>query len=130
MAVYVDLQIAWPISKKWPYGAVSHLYCPVEKELHLFAKSIGLKRKWCSDFTQPGSALLHYDLSPNKRNQALRKGAIYDRRGRMCHTCILMRKRKIGYILKRLGIAWKDLKEDDLLPISSIGSKFATCLDL
>lgn len=52
------------------------MYADTPEELHALAKSIGLKREWCSDHTQPNSKLLHYDLNPNKRIQAIRAGAI------------------------------------------------------
>lgn len=76
MAVYVDPLLAWPSSKRWPYGWVSHLFGDTPSELHAFAQRIGLKRHWCSDVTQPNSPVLHYDLSPGKREEALLHGAI------------------------------------------------------
>jgi len=75
MSVYVDPLLDWPKTKKWPYGAVSHMYADNEEELHAFAKSMGLKRAWCSDITQPESALLHYDLTPGMRKKAVAYGA-------------------------------------------------------
>jgi|ERR1044072_1525400 hypothetical protein len=75
MPVYVDPPLEWPWTPRWPYRSVSHLYADTPEELHDFARSIGLKRVWCSDHTQPDSRLLHYDLSPNKRKQAVRAGA-------------------------------------------------------
>jgi len=76
MPVYVDPNFEWPKSKKWPYGSVSHMYADTDEELHALAAKIGLKRAWCSDVTQPDSTLLHYDLSPPKRKQAIAAGAI------------------------------------------------------
>lgn len=76
VAVYVDPNFEWPKSRKWPYGSVSHMYADTPSELHAFAARIGLKRAWASDKTQPGSQLLHYDLSPAKREQAVRMGAV------------------------------------------------------
>lgn len=76
MAVYVDPNLNWPKTEHWPYGSVSHMYADTEQELHDMANRIGLKRSWCSDKTQPGSKLLHYDLSPTKRLAAIRAGAI------------------------------------------------------
>jgi hypothetical protein len=40
-------------------------------ELHMFAKSIGLKREWFQD----DPLHPHYDLSPGKREQAIFSGA-------------------------------------------------------
>lgn len=76
MPVFVDPPMEWPVLPHWPYGWVSHLYADTPGELHEFAERIGLKRRWCSDHTQPNSRLLHYDLSPNKRRQAVRAGAV------------------------------------------------------
>lgn len=75
MSVYVDPNFEWPKTKKWPYGSVSHMYADTEEELHKLAKKIGLKREWCSDKTQPSSALLHYDLNPTRRIAAVKAGA-------------------------------------------------------
>jgi hypothetical protein len=76
VGVYVDPLLAWPKSQLWPYGAVSHLYADTPDELHAFARLLGFRREWCSDRTQPGSLLLHYDLSPRKRLEAVLLGAI------------------------------------------------------
>ena len=48
-----------------------HMFADTLEELHLFAASIGLKRKWCQDTKYP-----HYDLTRNKREMALDNGAI------------------------------------------------------
>lgn len=74
--VYVDPNFEWPKSKRWPHGSVSHMYADTPEELHAFAKKIGLRREWCSDHTQPTSALLHYDLNPTRRAVAVRRGAV------------------------------------------------------
>lgn len=76
MSVYVDPNLDWPITRKWPFGSVSHMYADTPEELHAFASRLGLKRWWCSDKTQPNSKLLHYDLSPGKRKQAVAFGAL------------------------------------------------------
>ncbi len=41
-------------------------------ELHQFAKRLGLRRAWF----QPHPRHPHYDLTPNKREQAIKLGAI------------------------------------------------------
>lgn len=41
------------------------------EDLHEFASRLGLKRSWFQDH----ATLPHYDLTPNKRYQALRLGA-------------------------------------------------------
>jgi hypothetical protein len=76
MPVYVDPNFEWPKTRKWPYGSVSHMYADEPEELHALAAKIGLKRVWCSDRTQPNSRLLHYDLSPKKREAAIQAGAV------------------------------------------------------
>lgn len=76
MSVYVDPNLEWPKTKKWPYGSVSHMYADTEEELHKLAKKIGFKREWCSDHTHADSPLLHYDLSPKMREKAIQMGAV------------------------------------------------------
>jgi len=68
MTIYVDDAI-------WPYRGT--LYCHMMtdgniSELHDFAMRLGLKRGWFQD--KPSGA--HYDLSQNKRFQAIRLGAV------------------------------------------------------
>lgn len=73
MAIIVD-------ESAWPYRG--RLYCHMMsdlpdreanlEELHAFAAKIGLKREWFQDTVR----FPHYDLSPNKRLQAIRGGAI------------------------------------------------------
>lgn len=87
MSVYVDPEMAWPRSAAWPYGAVSHMYADTPEELHAFAELMGLRRRWCSDHTQPGSRLLHYDLTPRRRRMAIRLGALeVDRQHGLAHS--------------------------------------------
>jgi hypothetical protein len=43
------------------------------EELHAFAERIGLRRSWF----QQHKVMPHYDLTPNKRAQALRAGAVF-----------------------------------------------------
>ncbi len=103
MSVYVDPLFEWPKTRAWPYGFVSHLYADSEEELHEFAERLGMKRSWCSDKTQPGSRVLHYDLSPNKRRVAVSLGAVevehehkreYYRAADVRHAEIAQRKRR------------------------------------
>lgn len=67
MTIYVDEAV-------WPYRGT--LYChmmtdgPIQ-ELHNFAARLDLKRSWFQN--KPGHP--HYDLSKNKRQQAIRLGA-------------------------------------------------------
>ena len=71
MSVYVDPQMKWPKSQRWPYGSVSHLTADSLIELHAFAKWIELERAWFQDRHDAP----HYDLSPSKRKDAVFHGA-------------------------------------------------------
>lgn len=52
-----------------------HLWADDLEELHQFAKRLGLRRGWFQDH----SSLPHYDITANKRPQALQLGAVeYD----------------------------------------------------
>lgn len=72
MAVYVDPLVPALRNKLWPWKHSCHLYGDSEDELHQFAGWIGLRRAWF----QQHPVLPHYDLTPNKRRQAVRAGAI------------------------------------------------------
>lgn len=71
MAVYVD----WLINYGWKLRGHTtpscHLTADTLTELHDFAQQIGLKREWF----QQGS-LPHYDLTPRRREAAVRLGAV------------------------------------------------------
>jgi hypothetical protein len=72
MPVYVDpLTPALP-SRQWPFRFYSHMIADTTMELHNMARRIGLKPEWY----QTKSVLPHYDLSPARRQAALRMGAI------------------------------------------------------
>jgi hypothetical protein len=76
MAVYVDpLLRTTPyhesVNKRWNWRQSCHLVADTEEELHAFAAKIGLQRAWFQQKSSP-----HYDLTANKRNQAVRLGAI------------------------------------------------------
>lgn len=72
MAVYVDeLQPVFVRTSRWPYGASCHLLADTVEELHAFAKKLGMRPGWF----QPHLRYPHYDLTPGKREQALRLGA-------------------------------------------------------
>jgi hypothetical protein len=51
----------------------SHLTADTKTELHTFAARIGLSRAWFQD--KPGG-LWHYDVTANKRRQAIAAGAV------------------------------------------------------
>ena len=67
MSVYVDDAIHPWRGKMW-----CHLVADSDDELHEFAKRLGLRREWF----QTKSILNHYDITENKRQQAVAMGAI------------------------------------------------------
>ncbi|HET7662331.1 MAG TPA: DUF4031 domain-containing protein [Rhodanobacteraceae bacterium] len=67
MSVYVDAErIQWR-DRLW-----CHLVADSLCELHAFAASLGLKRRWFQD----GSFYPHYDVTIGVRRRALRLGAV------------------------------------------------------
>lgn len=76
MSCYVDnLQ---PAPRAWlrtRRGVVAsefcHLIADTERELHAMADAIGLKRSWFQD----AASAPHYDLTPSRRAEAVRRGA-------------------------------------------------------
>ena len=71
MSVYVDPSSPTPINKNWKYNYGCHLVADTVAELHAFAACLGLKRSWFQNKTMP-----HYDLTTNKRREAVKLGAI------------------------------------------------------
>jgi len=71
MGAYVDDLHPVIKSRNWPYDKACHLVADTVSELHVFARRLSLRRSWF----QPGT-LPHYDLTENKRKQALRLGAL------------------------------------------------------
>lgn len=67
MTIYVDSFLG-AVPKRWVGGG--HMTCSNIDELHAMAAQIGLKRAWFQDETFP-----HYDLTANKRAQAIAAGA-------------------------------------------------------
>lgn len=70
MSVYVDPIIPCIPNKNWKYHYSCHLVADTIAELHAFAVCLGLKRSWFQDKTIP-----HYDLTANKRREAMKLGA-------------------------------------------------------
>jgi hypothetical protein len=69
--IYVDTYPDWLVGDgKWEGGG--HLFGSDLEELHKFANSLGLKRKW---YQLGKSGFPHYDLTKNKRAYAVLKGA-------------------------------------------------------
>ena len=71
MLVYVDILRSYLPNPNWKYRKSCHLFADNEKELHTFAKRLGLKRSWF----QNHSRLVHYDLTEGKRLRAVQMGA-------------------------------------------------------
>lgn len=73
--IHVDFEQDCVPNARWRWNTVSHLTCdPADdlEPLHAFAFRLGLKRAWF----QPRDGIApHYDLTPNKRLQALQAGA-------------------------------------------------------
>jgi hypothetical protein len=81
VAVYVDELKEYPVASI-KLGAANprytgggrlwaHLTADTEPELHTFAARLRLSRSWVQ--TRP---VIHYDLTPGKRQQAVRLGAV------------------------------------------------------
>lgn len=75
MAIYVDPLFATQPSQKWPYRQACHLTADTVEELHAFAKKLGLKRIWFQGHHR-NPLFWHYDLTENKRRQAILLGAV------------------------------------------------------
>lgn len=70
MPVYVDPMRRCIPNKNWKWDKSCHMFADDLEELHNMAEKIGLKRGWFQDGRLP-----HYDLTPNKRKQAIQHGA-------------------------------------------------------
>lgn len=71
MTIYIDQYPEWIVADKPKWKDGGHLFGTDLEELHTFAKGLKLKREWFQDKDFP-----HYDLTANKRMQAIQKGAI------------------------------------------------------
>ena len=73
MTVYVDEIQTWPTAIRCFKAGSCHLTCDGDvRELHEFAKKIGMKREWYQMKSTP-----HYDLTPRRRERALEAGAVF-----------------------------------------------------
>lgn len=74
MSVYVDEIRKWPHAKHPFLNGSCHLTADTLDELHAFAVGkLKMKREWFQD--HPIAA--HYDLTPGRRADALKHGAIF-----------------------------------------------------
>lgn len=72
MTVYVDEFRRWPTGIRCFKNGSCHLTADSDDELHAFAAKLGLRREWF----QPHPLLNHYDLTPARREHAVRLGAV------------------------------------------------------
>lgn len=71
MSVYVDEMVACSRNRNWPYDQACHLVADSVKELHEFARRLGLRHSWFQSRSLP-----HYDLTIGMRFKAIKLGAI------------------------------------------------------
>lgn len=77
MAVYVDEIRDWTLiarTRGLRHTHWCHLTADTEEELHTFAARLGLRRSWFQKKSDRDYRW-HYDITPNKRAQAVRMGA-------------------------------------------------------
>ena len=75
MPVYIDPLFNTPRSRNWRYSSACHMFTYDDVEgLHVLAARIGLKRSWFQN--KKGRDFPHYDLTENKRREAVKNGAI------------------------------------------------------
>jgi len=72
MSVYVDEIKPCIKNSKWRYSKSCHLFADTLGELHNAAELIGLKKEWFQNHPRHP----HYDLTENKRKQAVLYGAL------------------------------------------------------
>ena len=80
MSVYVDpLFNTQPYrksaDKRWSWSQACHMTSDTEAELHAMADKLGLKRAWFQNHHR-NPLYWHYDITANKRAQAVRLGAV------------------------------------------------------
>lgn len=74
MTIYVDELRAWPGARHPFNNGSCHLTTDgALEELHAFAARIGMRRSWF----QNHRLAPHYDLTPARREHALRLGAVF-----------------------------------------------------
>lgn len=73
--VYVDPLMDCVPNPNWRWDRACHLFADDVRELHAFAKKIGLRRAW---FQYKPGKLPHYDLNDKRRAAAIKAGAIHD----------------------------------------------------
>lgn len=71
MSVYVDTMRPTRKTSSWPFIASCHMVADTQVELFEIAENLGLLDRWF----QSHRTLPHYDLTTNKRRQAIQRGA-------------------------------------------------------
>ena len=69
--IYIDSLKACTPKKGWRWTSSCHMFADSVEELHEFASKIGMNRTWFQ-----AKKLPHYDLTANRRQLALRMGAV------------------------------------------------------
>lgn len=72
MSVFVDKLFSTARTQRWPYSMACHLFSDDRCEIHDIAYRLGLQARWFENHPHHP----HYNLTPNKRKQAICLGAI------------------------------------------------------
>ncbi len=96
MGVYVDQIMPTIPNANWRHRKGCHLIADSIEELHNFADKLSLKRSW---FQCKNGNLPHYDLTENKRFQAVMLGAIEIDRQKFVDILRAHRQRALGSVL-------------------------------
>ena len=109
MSIYVDKLSPSLRNKNWKHNESCHLVADTKKELHTFAKKLGLKQEWF----QSHPKLNHYDLTKNKRAKAISLGAIEITKKELVKMMKLVRKNNESNKKKTLesekGVCYNEL---------------------
>ena len=71
MSVYVDPMAKCMRNRNWNYDQSCHMIADSVDELKEFSSTLGLNKDWYQPKSFP-----HFDLVSNKRNLAIKKGAV------------------------------------------------------
>lgn len=74
MAVYVDQVVDYgqAVRERLGHSKWCHMTADTREELHAMAEAIGLRRSWFQDHD---GVSWHYDITPGRREMAIRQGA-------------------------------------------------------
>lgn len=71
--IYVDTLLRYSSNRRFPWRESCHLFADSPDELHVFAAEIGMRREW---FQIGNKGVPHYDLNAERRELAVRLGAV------------------------------------------------------